>query len=155
MVIFLPLIRICPFVGFINRLMQRSSVDFPLPDNPIITKNSPSWISKFASFSAMVQSVVFNISFLLFPSFNIRRAFCFSEPKIRYKFLISILFIVYIEFKLIRIGQVKRYKEVASVLFNERIYKIVHRTFFLIIFCETLFCSIFVKQIKWKWIVFW
>lgn len=96
----------------------------------------------------MVQSVVFNISFLLFHSFNIRRAFCFSEPKIRYKFLISILFIVYIEFKLIRIGQVKRYKEVASVLFNERIYKIVHRTFFLIIFCETLFCSILCETNK-------
>ena len=36
-----------PEVGFINRLMQRSKVDFPLPESPIITNISPYTIDAF------------------------------------------------------------------------------------------------------------
>ena len=88
-----PLITTSPEVGFISRLIQRSRVDLPLPDNPIITNISPSSIERFASFTATVHPVAFNISLLLLPSFNKRSAFCLSFPKIRYKSLMFILFI--------------------------------------------------------------
>ena len=89
----LPLMITSPEVGFINRLMQRSKVDFPLPESPIITNISPSRIDRFASFTATVHPVAFNISLLLFSSFNMRKACCLSLPKMRYKSLIVILLI--------------------------------------------------------------
>ena len=89
-----PSIIISPEVGDIRRFIQRSKVDFPLPDNPMITNISPSPIERFTSFTATVHPVAFNISSLLLPSFNIFSALCFSFPKIRYRFLISILLIM-------------------------------------------------------------
>ena len=44
-------------------------------------------------FTAIVHPVSFNISFLLFPFFSILKALLLSEPKIKYKSLISILFL--------------------------------------------------------------
>ena len=88
-----PFTNTCPAVGRIRRLIQRSNVDFPLPESPIITKNSPSLIERLASFTPTVQPVSFRISSLLLSFFNILSAFCFSWPKIRYKSFISILLI--------------------------------------------------------------
>ena len=78
------LIIISPEVGRISRLMQRSKVDFPLPESPIITNISPSLMDRLASFTATVHPVTFNISSLVLPSFSIFSALCFSFPKIRY-----------------------------------------------------------------------
>ena len=88
------LIMISPEVGRIRRFIQRSKVDFPLPDSPMITNISPSLIERLASFTATVHPVAFNISSLVLPSFSIFSALCFSFPKIRYRFLISILLII-------------------------------------------------------------
>ena len=92
------LIIISPEVGRISRLMQRSKVDFPLPESPIITNISPSLMDRLASFTATVHPVAFNISSLVLPSFSIFSALCFSFPKIRYRFLISILLIIILSY---------------------------------------------------------
>ena len=89
----IPFTSTCPEVGRIRRLIQRSNVDFPLPESPIITKNSPSLIEILAFFTPTVHPVSFRISDLLLSSFSILRAFCFSLPKMRYKSFISILLI--------------------------------------------------------------
>ena len=41
-----------PLLGLTKLLIVRRRVDFPAPDNPTIIKKSPSFISKFKSFSA-------------------------------------------------------------------------------------------------------
>lgn len=61
------LIIISPDVGRISRLIQRSKVDFPLPDKPMITNISPLLMERLASFTAMVHPVAFNISSLVLP----------------------------------------------------------------------------------------
>ena len=48
--------RIRPAVGSISRLMWRISVDFPLPDNPMTQKISPSATEKLASATPTTQS---------------------------------------------------------------------------------------------------
>ena len=83
-------INTSPDVGFMSRLMQRRRVDFPLPDNPIITKISPSFIDRLAFFTATVHPVAFKISCLLLCSSSIFRAFVFSLPKMIDISLISI-----------------------------------------------------------------
>src|SRR5699024_260412 len=51
-----------PVVGLCNKLKQRISVDFPLPDRPIITKTSPFLISSDASYTPTVCPVFSKIS---------------------------------------------------------------------------------------------
>src|SRR5690625_591517 len=70
----LPSIDILPSVGSIKRLIKRINVDLPLPDNPIITKNSPSFTSKFALLTATVQPVSLKISSFEYPSSKRLRA---------------------------------------------------------------------------------
>ena len=48
--------RIVPSVGSIRRLMQRSRVDLPEPDRPMITRNSPGSTVKLTWRSATVPS---------------------------------------------------------------------------------------------------
>ena len=59
MCMFLPLNHISPIEGSFSRLMQRTNVDLPLPESPIITNISPSFISRLALRTAMVQPVSF------------------------------------------------------------------------------------------------
>src|SRR5690606_30202862 len=40
------LMKICPSVGSSRPAMQFSNVDFPQPDEPSSTRNSPSWMSR-------------------------------------------------------------------------------------------------------------
>jgi hypothetical protein len=49
---FLPPISSSPDVGSTRRLSIRSTVDFPEPDKPMITKNSPGATSKLTSSAA-------------------------------------------------------------------------------------------------------
>ena len=49
---FLPSISSSPDVGSTSRFSMRSTVDFPDPDKPMITKNSPGATSKFTSSAA-------------------------------------------------------------------------------------------------------
>ena len=90
LIMFILSINTSPDVGFMSRLMQRRRVDFPLPDNPIITKISPSFIDRLAFFTATVHPVAFKISCLLLCSSSIFRAFVFSLPKMIDISLISI-----------------------------------------------------------------
>ena len=92
-VMFFPLIKTSPKEGSFNRLIQRNSVDFPLPESPIITNNSPSSIFRFALRTANVQPVSFKMSCLLFPATSILFARIFSGPKRIDKFFISIFVI--------------------------------------------------------------
>ena len=43
-----------PLVGSTRRLMQRSNEDFPDPERPMSTTNSPRWISSETPFTARV-----------------------------------------------------------------------------------------------------
>ena len=90
---FFPLIKTSPKEGSFNRLIQRNSVDFPLPESPIITNNSPSSIFRFALRTATVQPVSFKMFCLLFPATSILFARIFSGPKRIDKFFISIFVI--------------------------------------------------------------
>ena len=52
-VTFSPLMKICPSVTSRRPAIQFSSVDFPQPDEPRRTRNSPSAISKFRFLSTL------------------------------------------------------------------------------------------------------
>ena len=88
-----PLISISPEVGLFKRLIHLSRLDLPLPESPMITNISPSRTERLALFTATVHPVSFRSSLLLFPFFSILKALFLSEPKIKYKSLISILFL--------------------------------------------------------------
>ncbi|CKF62363.1 Uncharacterised protein [Bacillus paranthracis] len=75
-----PSMYICPAVGLISWFNIRTNVDFPLPDNPIITKISPVYTSNVAFFTPTFIPVSFKISDLLFPSFNKVSALCGCFP---------------------------------------------------------------------------
>ena len=58
-VISTPSSRICPPVGRSSMLMQRISVDFPVPEGPITEITSPSFITAFTSFRGVAFSYCF------------------------------------------------------------------------------------------------
>src|SRR5699024_1877739 len=85
-----PLISILPSVGSINRLINRMSVDFPLPESPIITNISPSRTENDARLTPTVLPVFFNISSFVNPSSKYFKA-CFEFlPKTFERLFISI-----------------------------------------------------------------
>src|SRR3546814_16172111 len=47
------LMNICPSVGSSRPAMQFSNVDFPQPDDPSRTRNSPSWLSRSRFFRTL------------------------------------------------------------------------------------------------------
>src|SRR5262245_7326846 len=57
--------KICPVVGSNRRLMCRTTVDFPLPDKPMMQKISPSPTEKLTSATATTQSYRSSTSLLL------------------------------------------------------------------------------------------
>src|SRR5690606_34768386 len=65
---FSPSTVIRPRVGRLSRLRQRIRVDFPLPDNPMITKISPRFTSKETSRTPTVWPAFFKISSFDAPS---------------------------------------------------------------------------------------
>ena len=50
--------RTSPAVGSMRRVMQRTSVDLPLPDRPMTTKTSPGQTSKETSRRAIIEPVL-------------------------------------------------------------------------------------------------
>ncbi len=50
---------ICPLVGFSNKLMQRRSVDFPEPEEPMIVTTSPLLTDKLMSFKTSLSPKLF------------------------------------------------------------------------------------------------
>jgi len=78
-----------PEVGSINRLMQRSSVDFPEPLNPMTAKNWPLGTEKLTSWSACMPPsyVLLRFSIRSIMGFGKKRTFskiqgevgCFQE----------------------------------------------------------------------------
>ena len=86
-----PSMSTSPAVGSMSRLMQRTSVDLPLPDRPMTTMISPSCTSKLASATPTPHPVWTRISALDVPFSSIGMARSGWCPKILYKLLMRIL----------------------------------------------------------------
>ena len=71
-----------PVVGSISLFMQRTSVDFPLPDSPITTKVSPSLTSKLTFCNATTELYSACTSALDNPSSFPNKSGLSSGPKI-------------------------------------------------------------------------
>ncbi len=76
-----------PEVGRSSRFMQRTSVDLPAPEKPMMPKTSPSWMARFTSLTAVKLSLpVLNVLVRCFNSITripwvpqpIRAAFCLN-----------------------------------------------------------------------------
>jgi len=65
-----PSINTLPALGSIKRLINLTKVDFPLPDNPIITNISPEKTLNDTWFTPTVIPVSFKISAFVFPPSN-------------------------------------------------------------------------------------
>src|SRR5690242_7289454 len=71
-----------PAVGWISRLMHRTSVDLPEPDSPMTTKTSPERTANETPATATTLPVLFRMSSRLWPSSSCAKAGPGSPPKI-------------------------------------------------------------------------
>src|ERR1700693_1089863 len=85
--------NISPAVGSIRRLICRTNVDLPEPNNPIMTKIRAAGIRKLMSLSPTLQSSVSRIWALLRPLRNCFNASCSRRPKILTMLRTSILIV--------------------------------------------------------------
>ena len=73
--------RTSPAVGSIRRVMQRTSVDLPLPDNPMTTKTSPGQTSNETSRNAIIEPVFLRSSSRGRSASGVPMVLCSAGPK--------------------------------------------------------------------------
>ncbi|SAL01612.1 hypothetical protein AWB81_06079 [Caballeronia arationis] len=77
----------CPDVGSMSRLRRRTSVDFPEPESPMMTKISPALTARLTSSTATMLPVCAKISLRPRPCFRSSAARSGLAPKIFERFL--------------------------------------------------------------------